>query len=638
MSESLLPELEAPRNRRHQEAIEAAARAAQARGFSDDVFRDSVLGVRDDVDEYSRALHIVEMRKVRLHTEPNRARPKEQSAIPSPEHVDPWTVDIQRLATDSRVAAWCPTCLGSGATKCASCRGVGRLKCPRCDGAGSTAQGECPQCAGTKRVPCGTCDGGQTECGECKGAGQVTAWLDVERSTRQIVCVHPMGAAARAHPGVMEAPDFDVEPARWPAPLVEDTGPRGANDLPRPLLPTSLKTDERVVSSRVQRFQSVRTLVTYATAVATGVVPVGGTPPEVDPTADWRPFELRRATGAVLALVIVGGATLLAWAWVTRHPWYAQAGHADVFVAVACAAAVAVAVTVAGMLLTGAARTPMRVWVPAGMAMLLVGAMALVLRADRPRRAHAEAAFARGDLRAARVEADALRSLDIDRAAGEALLDRVHLRETQAPGRTLDARVAEVRARWYTPALAAEARRAVTTALEQRAAEASRDAAELTRLAELARELSPPLRERLLRDAAMLRARVCAEAGDGRCTRDETTHALEHGADPGDVAPMLQRVRERAQQRFHEAATAAEGAHEPRDRVEKLRAAVEASEGLTLLTQEPTAPTVDVLRERLLRAEADAAPREEHHDDSDDDTPEGNRHHRRRRHDRVSGR
>jgi len=603
MSESL-PELQSPRTRRHQESIDAAAKAAARAGFSEETFRDSVLGVRDDVDGYSRALHTVEMRKVHLRTEPGPGKSREQKALPSPDGVGPWAVDVLTLAATTRVVAWCPACLGSGATKCPACRGAAKLRCARCEGSGVDARGaECPGCGGAKKTPCDACKGGQVECGGCRGTGEVTAWLEVERSTRPVVSVHPMGAAARAHPRVSDPADFDLDPSRWAATRTEDTGVRAPDDAPRELAPAQLKASERAVSTRVQRFQTVRCLVTYGTALATGVVPVSGSAPEVDATADWRPIELRRNVVLVVGAAALGVGLFLASGWASRHAWYAQSGHLPAVAALAAALALAFTLTVSGLLLHGQARTVTRVWVPAGALMLLTGAIALLTSRDRPRPAHARASLDAGDVARAALEADALRALDLDldRAAGEAILDQVHLRALTRAA-SPEAMAVSARAPWYQASVREEAQRAVVAAIERAAAGA--DEARVTALADLAREFAPPLRERLLREGSLRRAGACAEAGEGRCVRDETTRALVHGAEPAQTDPLLRRGRERCAESLRALVTSADTARAAEEQAARLRPAVARSEGCTALTQEPTAPTVEALRERLRSAES----------------------------------
>lgn len=607
------PHSDAPRSRRHDEAVDAAARAAQRHGLSVEAFQDSVVGVRDDVEAYQRALHSVELRTTTLHMRPGPGRSRDPKPLPTPASVDPWVVDVNALAEATRVVGWCPACMGSGATKCAACKGAGKTKCPRCDATGRDAKGaECGQCAGQKKLPCGACRAGQVDCDECHAAGEVEAWLEVERSTRQVVCVHPMGSAARAHPRVSEAADFDGDPARWPDALVEDTGMRAPGELAAGLAP-KLPPSERVVATRVQRFQSVVHLVTYATALSTGVVQVGGTPLEASPTADWRPAELRRIVtraGAVGALV---AALAVSLSYGARHPWYAQTGHTPAVVGLACALALAGAWVLSGLTLAPRARSPLRLGVPAGALMLLVGATAMVLARDRPRASGALAALERGDLARASLEADALRALDVDRAAGESVLDQVHLRALRAAAPDTARMAAIARAPWYRDAARAQAVNLVVAALERdAAAPATRsDPDALARVADQAQAFSPPLRERLLRDAAMARAGACAERADGRCVREQTTAALQRGADPAQTATLLRRAHARMREVFQGliAQSEAHGDHAARERA--LTEALTLSEAYTALTREETSPTAAEVRERLTRVRQQERERDE---------------------------
>ncbi len=126
------------------------------------------------------------------------------------------------------------------------------------------------------------------------------------------------------------------------------------------------------------------------------------------------------------------------------------------------------------------------------------------------------------------------------------------------------------------------------------------------RLADLARPYAPPLRERLLRDAAMLRADGCAARGELNCTRDQTTAALQHGADPGAVAPLLQRAGERARENLRARVAEAEEATDAAHRVTALEAALAISEQYAQLGREPPSPTPSELRDRLAEARNDA--------------------------------
>ncbi len=599
---------DAPRSRRHEEVVDAAARAARRHGLPDEAFRDSVLSVRDDVDAYQRALHTVETRAVKLRTTPAKDRAKETRSLPSPDGVDPWSVDVKALPDATRVVGWCPSCLGSGATKCSACRGAGKTKCPRCEATGVDASGaECRQCAGQKRLPCGACRGGKIDCDGCRGAGEVEAWLEVEAEKRQVVCVHPMGTAARAHPRVSEVADFDADPSRWPDTMVEDTGVRPPGELAAGLAP-KLSPRERVVATRTQRFQTVVYVLTYATALSTGIVHVSGAPLEASAASDWRPAELRRIVTAVGAAVMLAAAALATLSFNSSHAWYGRTGHGPILVAVACVTALVGAALLSGLTLAPRARSPLRVGIPAGALMLLAGALTLLVTRDRPRASDAREALVRGDVARASLEADALRSLNIDRAAGESILDELHARALRAAAPDVTRMAAIAAEPWYQPAARAQAVASLSTAIE-RAAElpaTRRDPEALTRLADVARPYAPPLRERLLRDAAMLRADGCAARGELNCTRDQTTAALQHGADPGAVAPLLQRAGERARENLRARVAEAEEATDAAHRVTALEAALAISEQYAQLGREPPSPTPSELRDRLAEARNDA--------------------------------
>lgn len=599
---------DAPRSRRHEEVVDAAARAARRHGLPDEAFRDSVLSVRDDVDAYQRALHTVETRAVALRTRPAKERAKETRSLPSPDGIDPWSVDVKALPDATRVVGWCPSCLGSGATKCSSCRGAGKTKCPRCEATGVDPGGaECRQCAGQKRLPCGACRGGKIDCDGCRGAGEVEAWLEVEAEKRQVVCVHPMGTAARAHPRVSEVSDFDADPSRWPDAMVEDTGVRPPGELAAGLAP-KLSPRERVVATRTQRFQTVVYVLTYATALSTGIVHVSGAPLDASVVSDWRPAELRRIVTAVGAAVMLAAAVLATLSFNASHAWYGRTGHAPVIVAVACVTALVGAALLSGLTLAPRARSPLRVGVPAGALMLLAGGLTLLVTRDRPRASDAREALVRGELARASLEADALRSLGIDRTAGEAILDDLHMRALRASAPDVSRMAASAAEPWYQPALRAQAVASLSTAIE-RAAElpaTRRDPEALMRLADVARPYAPPLRERLLREVAMLRAEACAGRGELNCTRDQTTAALQHGADPTAVAPLLQRAGERARENLRARVAEADAAADAAHRVAALEAALAISEQYAQLGREAPSPTPSELRERLAAARAEA--------------------------------
>jgi hypothetical protein len=164
------------------------------------------------------------------------------------------------------------------------------------------------------------------------------------------------------------------------------------------------------------------------------------------------------------------------------------------------------------------------------------------------------------------------------------------------------------------------------TALER--AVTGADDARITALADLAREFAPPLRERLLREGALRRAGASAASGDGRCVRDETTRALEHGAEPAQTDPLLRQGRTRCAESLRALVAQADAARVAAERVARLRPAIARSEGCTALTQEPTDPTVESLRQRMQAAETTvvAETRPEGQDEEAPSSPRRRRH------------
>ena len=123
-------------------AMRAACREAWRFGVSPDALALMVDGGVTTRDRYSRALHVIERRRVVMESAP-ASKSTSLSPLPDPASVDPWECDLEELPSASYVTSECPAC--SGVEKV-----TWRL---------------CPTCAGWKRVH---------------------AWLDVERSIRMI--------------------------------------------------------------------------------------------------------------------------------------------------------------------------------------------------------------------------------------------------------------------------------------------------------------------------------------------------------------------------------------------------------------------------------------------------------------------
>ena len=465
------------------------------------------------------------------------------------------------------------------------------------------ADGPCGQCAGAKKLPCAVCHGNQIPCEGCHASGEVEAWIEVFREPRSTVVVHPMGAAARAHPRVSDAADFETEPSRWPDTLQFDSGPRGATNVAEGLLP-KLAPHERVVSTRLQRFQTVTHLVTYGTATTTGVVPVSGAPLAVGASADWRPANLRRLVVWGSLAVCLAASAVAAWAHLSSHTWYQRAPHPQVVGALAVVVAVALARTLAGLALRPQARTPLRLLVPAGALMLAVGATALVVVKSRPRASGVEAALGRGDLARAALEADALR-LGRDRATGESVLDDLHLRRVRAASGDLAAMRAEALRPWFTEGARSTAYRRVAEAITAAMDATPDDADALSSLADQAQPFSGALRELGLRRASMARARACVARADAVCAREHTNAAVQHGADPSETTPVLDAAVARMADAVRAKAAEAESTRDPVERAQRYEAAVALADRYATLGRAPVSPSPFELRDRLSRAMAD---------------------------------
>ncbi|NUO48322.1 MAG: hypothetical protein HOV80_05645 [Polyangiaceae bacterium] len=225
--------------------MRAACREAWRFGVSPEALALMVDGGVTTRDRYSRALHMIERRRVVLETAPAlKATPLSQ--LPEPASIDPWECDLEELPSSSYVTAGCP-----------ACGGVGKV-------------------------------GWQT-CATCAGWKRVHAWLDVQRSVRQVICVHPRTAGASVHPGLERPKDFDAR--SWSARLLEDTGVRPPrSDIPLELQPRLDLATERLLTTRVQSFETITVRLTFSTLDSEGFIEVAGEPARVAPTSSWKPL------------------------------------------------------------------------------------------------------------------------------------------------------------------------------------------------------------------------------------------------------------------------------------------------------------------------------------------------------------
>lgn len=231
----------------HAEAIRIACREAWRFGLSRRALALLVDRGETKLDRYSRALHVIERRQVVRETAP-ASRAKRLSELPDPTSVDPWACDLAELPSGSYVTSICPRCSVSERTG--------------------------------------------FFCETCAERTRVHAWLDVRRSTTTAVCFYPRTAGASVHPGQDRAADLD---ARSSAELVEDSGvgpPR--DDLPPELQPRLNPVTDRILSTRIQTFETTTVRLSFSTSFAEGFIDVAGEPARVAPTSRWGPLERRR--------------------------------------------------------------------------------------------------------------------------------------------------------------------------------------------------------------------------------------------------------------------------------------------------------------------------------------------------------
>jgi hypothetical protein len=225
--------------------MRVACREAWRFGVSPDALALMVDGGVTTRDRYSRALHVIERRRVVMETAP-ALKAAHLSPLPHPALVDPWECDLEELPSSSYVTS----------------------ECPFCNAAGKVRSQACATCAGWKYVH---------------------AWLDIQRSVRQVICVHPRSAGASVHPGLERPKDFDAR--SWSARLLEDTGARPpCRDIPPELQPRLDAVAERLLTTRVQSFETITVRLTFSTLDSEGFIDVTGEPARVAPTSRWKPL------------------------------------------------------------------------------------------------------------------------------------------------------------------------------------------------------------------------------------------------------------------------------------------------------------------------------------------------------------
>ncbi len=521
-------------------ALRRASLAAWKTGTRPATFRAMVTRRERQTEGYRRVAYRIERRTVALQVAPAPGvRASELVAPPNPQAVDPWAVDPAALPTASAVLCACPGCGGEKRVQCPACAATGQIRCGDCGGGGKVSgqrgPKNCPSCRGKGHIKCGACTKGMAKCGPCDGVGRVRAWLEVHAQPRVQVRVYPDSGIAALHPLRGSLEDFDRSPADYRVPLVQDSQWMPA--LPEPLGPDLAPAidprSERVVTQRIQRFESTVYNFEYTTRTSQGRVVVAGRPPEVLAGSVWGPLwrRLALALGAGALMFFVGG--VVGGRYVQRAPWFADHGNAGAIVALVLVASVATAIAAAGRWSPAAVRTrPERspaIWTVA-CAWL---AIAVLWQVGGPSFGSAELAIARGDLGAAQAELMALAVTEgpserltvararVAQAEAEArrqrdvAADELHLVEVrEAP--SAEAALGRLRLPWKTPELQPQARElALRRARDELGPRLqAEDATALEALAGAVEELDAALAEQARARSHLARAASLGRRGD----------------------------------------------------------------------------------------------------------------------------
>ena len=414
-------------------AVQIAARHTRRYLLSESAFGDSVTGCERVVAGYQRAHHKLERRRIHWEFEPAHGkRTTDQVELPELPG-DPWAVAEEDVRRIGPYVTACPACDGTKTTECDECEAKGRLPCHKC-GAYGKVEGvrgpkNCPRCRGRATVDCPTCRDGIRGCPACERKARVIAQAVMTREYADVTKVAPDGELARSHRDVLSVLDFDR--GSWPNELVEDRFAT-IDELPEVLRPKIDPVTDRATATRLQTFRHVSWVVTYRTLFGTGSVEVAIHPMKgVTRHSDW-PLRLRRnvagAGGVGLALATL---VLCVGHWL-RHEWFMQHGHAGALLLTATVATLLAVWATLGASLVPRAWSLMRTYVPMTAAFVSWAAAALLLLAPRPSAARAEEYLRAGERENARLEADALLDLGVDRGEGARVLDRLNLERVQS--------------------------------------------------------------------------------------------------------------------------------------------------------------------------------------------------------------
>ncbi|WP_434384025.1 hypothetical protein [Melittangium boletus] len=528
MRSSVVPESSAPvpTPSTQASALAAAALAATHHGIQEREFRASVTSVDHAAERYQRALHVIHRRKVVLRWDPGEpTRFRKAEPPPDPNGVDPWAVDAEQLARESRVITVCPGCQGEKRRTCSDCAGSARRRCGGCAGSGRVpgAKGgtkNCPTCRARGDVKCTACKSGKVDCTTCGADGRVDAWLEVERETLTQVHSHPANRASALHEHLTLPGDFDAPPRGWVNRLVEDGGVQPpSHPCPEGLRARLDAREERLVSTRIQTFASDIFRVNYATARGKGVVEVAGWRSVVTGATVWTPLS-RRSTAAWGIGITTFMAGIILWvSYISRHEWFAKHGHSSLILLPMTVAAFVAFKLASHLLLTPSARSASSLKRMYG-GLAACGLVSLgAFNLGGPTARGAETALAAGDKARARVEAEALLSQGRERETSARVLDELHLDEVRRAEPNPVEQARRVGLPWNGTKAREEAV-ALLRANVRAASDASfkaHDARALGGLIDATEALLPEAREVLVGREALARAATCLKGGDFEC-------------------------------------------------------------------------------------------------------------------------
>lgn len=542
-------------------AVQSATHAARRYWISAGAFRRSIESIGYSREAYSRALHTLEQRLVvRKLVAADDGRVRVTGPLPNPAAIDPWGVDPDQIAGLSRVVTDCPGCFGGKRMTCPQCLGSTRVRCGGCGGSGRVygqrGMKNCPDCRAKGDRKCLACRSGKVDCQACSATGRVESWLEIHRKVIGRVCVDSQTPASELHDDLKSADDFDNDPSAWRNERVADSDVTTDVDaIPESLRPVFDIRTERILTSRVQTFAGHVFRLKYATALATGLLIVAGQPPAPAASSDWAPLATRRRVlmwvGSSLLLSACGAAV----SYHVRHPWFEHYGRGGLVLLFTLLTALGAIVACATGLLTPKAR-PKGVLIGAALASAIFSlAASAVYSRTRPSVGSVLAALNAGDRERARLAAQGLRDLEIDREQGESLLDRIHLDELRQTS-DLAQKHRQMQATWYR-----EDSRRTALSLIQAAilGESERFFAEhrLAAFDELKQQMSEllqtPEQERLIWQSAVLHAEACSGEHNGACVTEQLGIAERHGA----PSERVEQLRQRTSSGLHEALTRA---------------------------------------------------------------------------------